>query len=301
MSLAVFSTSSVAQARKWTDATGRYHLEADLVAFNDHTAVLEKGDKQLASVKIEQLSKADQSYFASEEARSVSGRSTGEVQTWTLQSGLKVNGRVVGYGRREVVVQRKYGKLYVNDRLFDNLPGVYKRMVPKIVAQFEMQPIENEKDLMAWAIKQKGQPKKFVCEGVMLELENGDQYAVPFFFFSEADLKVLEPGWERWKAAADEQEKQQKQEHEELVLQSQARAYQRDRQANQQMKHMELALLASASGVTSIWEVALYPKRGVAAQPTSVMVPARDSRQATLAALNKYPNFVVGAVRKLSF
>ena len=297
----ILTLPSPSLARKWSDSTGRYHVKADLIAFNDNTAVLQKGNRELASVKIEQLSKADQDYLKSEEAASATRASSSGVSTWMLRNGLKVNGRVVGYGRREVVVQRKRGKLFVNDHLFDNLPGVYKRMVPKIVAHFEDQPIENEKDLMAWAIAQKGKPGSFVCEGVMLELENGDEYAVPFFFFSEEDLNVLEPGWRRWKAADDAKQQKEQKEHEELLVQAQAQAYQKDRQTQQQISQMELALLATNAGITSIWEVGLYPRRGVAAQPVSVIVPARDSRQAQAAAMNQYPNYVAGPVRKLSF
>lgn len=295
--LALCALPRCAHARKWSDASGRFSLEADLIAWNDESVVLQKRDRQLASIKIDQLSKADQEFLKSEEAQARSQGAPGQGQTWMLTNGLALNGRVVGYARRDVVVQRKRGKVYVNDRLFDNLPGVYKRMVPKVVAHFEQLPIENEKQLMEWAIKQKGQPKKYTIEGVMLELENGDEYGVPFFFLSEEDLQVLKPGWDRWKAAEDEKAKR---EHEEFLVQAQAAAYQRDRQANQQITQMQLALLATAAGVTKIWEVQLLPKRGVAGGPISVMVPARDSRQAQNAAMNQNPGYVAGATRKLS-
>ena len=45
--------------------------------------------------------------------------------------------------------------------------------------------------------KLRGEPRTYTCEGVVLELENGDEYGVPFFFFSEDDLKTLSPGWQR--------------------------------------------------------------------------------------------------------
>jgi len=49
------------------------------------------------------------------------------------------------------------------------------------------------------------EPQKAVeapcASGCTVELENGDQYGVPFLFFSDADLEVLRPGWERWLAA----------------------------------------------------------------------------------------------------
>ena len=125
------------------------------------------------------------------------------MQTWTMASGLKVVGRVVDYARKDVTIQQRRGKTYVNDRLFDNLPQVYQRMLPKLVAHFEKTQIDDKRGLDSWVMKLRGEPRTFTCEGVMLELENRDEYGVPFFFFSEADLKVLQPGWQRWVAAPD--------------------------------------------------------------------------------------------------
>src|SRR5690606_35757712 len=107
------------------------------------------------------------------------------------KNGWKVSGRVVAYGRREVTIQRRRGKVYVNDRLFDNLPDIYRRMLPRIVSHFENLELQSEEDFLRWANKQGGRPNTFVVDGVMLELENGDEYAVPFIFFSENDLNVL--------------------------------------------------------------------------------------------------------------
>jgi hypothetical protein len=135
----------------------------------------------------------------------------------------------------------------------------------------------------------------------MLELENGDEYGVPFFFFSDEDLRVLQPGWEQWKSAADAAADQAAQrEREDLYLQAQAQAYARDRQANRQIAQLELSLLATAAGVTDMWEVYMQPRRGVAGRPLSVVVPARDSRQAAAAAAAKYPNYVPGTARRLN-
>ena len=283
--------------RTWTDATGMYKVKADLVAYSDTTAVLMKEGHELVSVTIEQLSKEDQEYLKSKEAEAQTNGAADDLHTWTFKNGLKVNGRVVGYGRRDVVVQKKRGKIYANDRAFENLPDVYKRMLPRIVGYFEMDAIETEEQLMAWATKQKGVPKKFTCEGVMLELENGDEYAVPFFLFSADDLKLLPPGWQSW-LAADTDEK--KREHEQFLVRAQAAAYQRDRQANAQMQQLELGLLATAAGVTDLWQVQMVPPQGVAGRPVAVIVPARNSGQAMIAAKNMYPNYIPGIARRVN-
>ena len=58
----------------------------------------------------------------------------------------------------------------------------------------------------------------------------------------------------------------------------------------------QLQLQGYDAGLFDLWEVALYPRRGM---PLSVVVPARNSDQASQAALAKYPNYRVGAVAKV--
>ena len=198
----------LADGRTWTDSTGNYHVEADLIGFNDATVVLKKENRQLVAVPIDKLSKEDQAYLESKEAVEQARQSADAMQTWTMASGLKVVGRVVDYARRDVTIQRRYGKIYVNDRLFDNLPEVYQKMLPKIVSHFEKTQIDDKRAFDSWAAKLRGEPRTFTCEGVLLELENGDEYGVPFFFFSKDDLKVLQPGWQRWLAADKDRAKQ---------------------------------------------------------------------------------------------
>lgn len=284
-----------ARARLWTDSTGKYQVNADLVAFSEKTVVLKKADHSLVAVPLDRLAKADLDFLAAKETADAV-QSADALQTWTMRSGLKVLGKVVSYGRRDVVLQRRRGKIYVNDRLFDNLPAVQKAMVPKIVAHFEQAPIDDDKALQQWILKQKGEPRTFTCEGVMLELENGDEYGVPFFFFSDEDQKILRPGWDRWLAADKDR---QKQDEEQFMVKAQAQAYQQDKQATQQIQKVQLELLAYNAGLFALWEVQLLP-RTAAQQPMVVVVPGRNSADATNAALARYPGYATGAVAKVT-
>ena len=290
------AAATSAAGRPWTDSTGNYQVEADLMGFSDAMVILQKENHALVGVPVAKLSKEDREYLRSKEAEEAAHRSADQLQTWTLRTGVKVIGKVVAYGRKEVALQRRRGKIYVNDRLFDNLPEVYQRMVPKIVAHFENAKIDDQKDLESWIVRQKGTPRSFTCEGVILELENGDEYGVPFFFFSDDDLKVLQPGWQRWLAAQKDEAKQH--EHD-FMLQSQAAAYQRDRQTNQQIAVLQLEMAGYQAGLFDLWEVGLMPKPGVASPPLAVVVPGRDSRSATQEAMRRYPDFVPGAVSRV--
>jgi hypothetical protein len=286
-----------ATAREWSDSTGHYKIEADLIGFNDTTVVLKKKNHRLVSAQIKLLSDADQKYLASEEAAAEANKLSDSQQTWTMKSGLKVIGKVVNYARRDITLQRIRGKIYVNDKLFDNLDGVYQQMVPKIVSHFEMTEIDGKKGLDAWIMKLKGAPKSFTCEGVMLQLESGDLYGVPFFFFSDSDLKILEPGWQRWLAAEKSQEDREK---ERFALEKQAQAYQANQQASQQMMQLQLQLQAYQAGLFDLWEVALFPAPGTNLPPQLVVVPGRDSDQATAAAIRQYPGYIVDSIAKVT-
>lgn len=298
LSAVCVATLSIAtvEAREWTDASGRYRVEADLIAHSETEVVLQRSDGHLVAVPLAQLSEADEQYVKSKEAAEAIRSADGH-QTWTTRKGLKVEGRVVGYGRRDVAIQRRRGRIYVNDRLFDNLPEIYQKMIPRIVEHFEGVEFQTDRDFQQWVNQLLGQPRTYSLEGVRLELANGDEYAVPFFFFSDDDLRVLKAGWDEWVAA--ENERAQQEQHN-FYLESQARAYQRDQQVNREIARMQLDLLAFNAGLVDLWEVYLMPGRGGIGFPISVIVPARNSLQATMAALERNPGYVAGPVRKVA-
>ncbi len=130
-----------------------------------------------------------------------------------------------------------------------------------------------------------------------MELESGDQIAVPFFMFDPKELEVLEPGWELW---LERNESDQAREQEDFLMRAQAMAYQRDRQATQQIEMVKLGLLAAATGVVDIWEVGLTPGPNTYGRPMTVMVPAQNSQQAVQMAVGQYPGSQVIGVRRRS-
>ena len=296
------AATQTAKARTWTDSTGKYAFQADLIGTSDDMVVLQRKtrEKDLVAMPIDKLSKADQEYLKSKEVADSMRRSADQQQTWTMRSGLRVVGRVVDYGRRNLTIQRRRGKTYVNDRLLSNYPDLLQKMLPKIVAHFEKVELDRENDLERWIVGLKGEARTYTVEGVLLELENGDEYGVPFFFFAVQDLKVLQPGWERWLAADQAREREeaarQQQERESFLVRSAAQAYQRDRETDQQMKMMDLELLAVAAGATDLWEVQMFPERGVSGYPRVVLVPGKNSTDAKQIAMQRFPGYTAGSV-----
>lgn len=288
---------SVLLARTWTDITGKYTVDAELIGYTEKQVILQRTDHHLAAVDVEQLSQADKDYLATEEARLAAAELTKKPQTWTTRSGVAIIGKVVDYASKQVIIQRRRGKVYVNDRVFDNLPEVYQRIVPLVVGHFEENAVKDKKTLIGWLTHKKGAPQTYQCDGVVLEMSNGDEYAIPFFLLSESDLSLLKPGWKKW---TETDKDYQARKAASTELQSLAAAQRNDAKVTQQIARLQLGLQAVEAGVTSLWEVTLYPGRGVAGPPLWVVVPGRDSRVATASALKRNPGYVAGPVRRVS-
>src|SRR5205085_12657673 len=130
-------------------------------------------------------------------------------------------------------------------------------MIPKIVAHFEHLIRDDRQALEDWIVRQQGQPRTFVVDGALLELENGDEYVVPFFFFADQELNILKPGWDQWVAANANQQYEQ-QNNQAFLVQSLMAARQNDQQVQRQVAQLQLNQ-AVLLGNTSLWEVTLYP------------------------------------------
>ncbi len=137
-----------------------------------------------------------------------------------------------------------------------------------------------------------------MVEGPLFELESGDEYVIPFFFFSMGDQNLLKPGWDQWVAAHSTQQYDQAS-TQEFLVQSLMAARQRDEQIQQQIAQVQLNQAVFA-GATSLWEVTLYPGRGTAGAPQWVVMPGINSREAAANALAKFPGYVTGPVRKVA-
>ena len=311
MAMAVFSASAV-QAREWTDSTGEYKVKAELVDFDEATVVMRRvPDGELLAVPSDRLSKADRDYLKSVEGTQSQKAGKKGNHVWTLRDGRRVTGRLLRYGRGTMTIGRSLGKVLVTVTPDDPgiEPPVVRKpvrdindwnlyMILKVVSNYEEGVTVNTlAELESWFTKLKGQTRSYKLEGVVLELENQEQFAVPFFLFSEKDLTYLEPGWKEWSGieeayAKEEQVRQAEQQKESLYLRAREREFQRDQRQQMLVNYMVFGV--------GQWEVQLIPKPGVAAGPTSVVVSGRNSNDARREAMMRYPNFNVGIIRNLS-
>lgn len=307
--LSAVGAGSTAIAREWKDKTGNVSINGTVLAVDAKEIVIKLDEpvkgRELLAVEIESLSDDDQKYLQSKENESAL-KSAAEKQTWNLRNGMKIFGRVVDFARKDITLQRRRGKLYVNDRPFENLPEIYQRMLPKIVEHFENRTFSNQRQFDDWVAAQRANARTFTCEGVLMEFPNGDEYGIPFFFFEPFDLNVLKPAWDQWLTAnqgTDETDDERERQHS-LYMQSQAAAYQQSQVDHQQemaqIARMQLQFAAVTAGVVSMWEVYLYPPFGVPAYPLSVVVTARTSDEAAFMAMQNNPGYRAGPIRRFS-
>lgn len=290
-------------ARTWTSAGGHYTFEGEAIAFGGKTLVLKRDrTERLVAVNVEELSEKDQRYIESRKDELAQPPSAVEgEQTWTSRKGWKIRGRVLAFGEKELSVQRQRGQATINGTSFTKLSPLHQRLVLATLEYLENREFEGQGDLNRWLMTLRGQAKTYPLEGVLLELESGDRLPVPLVLFSEENRKLLEPGWQAWKASEEDNSRR---ERESFLVQQEALQYQmqqRQQQAQyQQMEMLKLNLLGAAVGVTDIWEVGLIPRPGVYGRPTSVVVSAPNSAAASQIALRQYPGYVIGAIRKAS-
>jgi hypothetical protein len=305
--LALAASIAYAGSREWSDATGKVKIKGTLLAVDETEVVLkldkrEKG-RELLAVSIADLSDADKEYLKSKEAEAEL-KLDGEQHVWELKNGLKVFGKAVRFVKKDVVMQRRRGKLYVNDRPMDNLPEVYQKMVPYVVGYFEKKTFEGKRQFEDWVVSQKTKINNYPCEALMIEFPNGDEYGVPLFFFTESVLDRLKPAYEQWqsdmKATMSAEEQSERQRQHDLYVQSHAAAYQQHQQEMMQIAKLQLLMNSVSAGATDLWEVYMYPGPGVFGYPVSVVVPGRNSDQASQLAMQKNPGYVVGPVRKVA-
>lgn len=293
-----------ADSRTWKAGDGVYPIKGEAIAQNDTTVIIKRDRSQkLVAVEINELSAEDQKYLErkkQQQTQATPDATAGEWQNWTSASGWEIRGRVLAYGRKDLVVSNQSGAVLINGKAYANFDPLHQRVILTTLSNLEGQEFKSETDLRRFVNSLKGQPKSYPLEGVMFQLESGDQIPVPFFLFSEKDQRVLRSGWENWVAAEKDQDAQRR---EDFLMQQESLQYQamqRREQQHQQMEVLKLNLLAAGTGVTSIWEVALVPRQGMWGRPTTVVVSARNSQQAAQLALQMYPGFVVGPIRKLS-
>lgn len=286
-------------ARTWTSLNGDYKINGEALAYNESTVIIKRdGSGRIVAVELAELSAEDRDFIQQKLEQDQQTASQPELHTWTSKTGLKLRGEILAYGRRTITIARTRGVVTIDGKAFSALDPIHQRLLLRVVSELEGQELADAGDLGRWVHSLGGQPKSYTLEGVLMKLESGDEIPIPFFLFSDEDLQILRPGWESWLAAEADQQARAR---EDLLVQNEARQYQRQLNQDaerQRIEVLKLNMLAAASGLTSIWEVGLIPGPGTYGRPTTVMVTARNSELAAAMALQQHPGYELLGVRR---
>jgi hypothetical protein len=118
-----------AEVRTWTDSTGAYQVQAELVDEDGGTVRLRKSDGQIVALPLERLSAADQAYIRKRQAGPENSDGAADVLapssrriTLELLTGAQVTGRIVASDDQSVTLEtvmggRTHTRKYLRDRL----------------------------------------------------------------------------------------------------------------------------------------------------------------------------------------
>ena len=296
-------------ARVWTDTSGQFKVEADLVVADQSLVVLRTAKGNLLAVKISELSEADRSYLNAQETQDVIKKFdvVKDFPAFRLVDGTEVVGPVTGYGITPLVVYRKSGDVIVGETEYKKLIPIYREIIPEIVGHFENANLRTPNELEKWLEKSGPAPHSYQMETVSLQTADQGTVKIPLFMFDPQDRYELDAGFARWKSLHESEAAQAEKENylrDELIRAKVVSRYRNKadvaaavRESNFRM--MQLNLLATNAGVTDIWEVSLNAPVPYA-QPITVMISAPDSATAESLALKQYPKFVINYTRKAS-
>ena len=130
-----------------------------------------------------------------------------------------------------------------------------------------------------------------------MAMENGDEYAFPYFLFTSSDRTFLESGKQEYREPDNSASEKVNQD---LYMQTLAAEYQRDRQAQLQIQMLQLELLSVQAGLNDYWEVLMVPPNGNFYMAQTVVVPARNSLEAQQIAAQRWPAYRVDATRRIN-
>lgn len=328
------------EARTWSDATGRYSVEADFVTANEKYVVLKNDANELMMAPRAQLASEDQEYIqqqltqrreqarttAEDEASSQPPSSDGAGSepaatrvaaepgsqasrnaefdsTWRIKGDAALRGRLIGFGVQPLSVVLRDNAVFVNDRPIEELPTAYQEIIPYAASQSTGESIDRFEQIL----DRLSVPKRelnVVVEGVQLRLVSGEVITVPPALLTEEDAKLVTPSFNRWKSAqhssVPEDVRAEVDRRERLVMDSYTPYRGGAAEPPRKLTMFEMQLEAVDAGVTDMWEVALYPPDGHD-YPRTVIVTGENSRVARLRAKREFPDWRVGPVRKRSY
>ena len=296
------------RAREWSDNSGHFKIEADLVAFDGETVVLRAKAGRLLAVKLANLSADDIAYLKSPEAASF--ENSAPIQDspteWSLQNGQVVRGAITGIGIQQVVIFRRDSNVHVSFNGKEIADPIYKLLLPEIVNQVASTSYKSLDELDRHLATLKPPSVTYMLPTVTITTNSG-HVAIPVFLFKKEEQHYLWAASERLRLLQESEltsEEREKIAARENFL---ARSFGRGRLAAAalpaEISQIQLDLLANAALVAAraeFWEVVISPPNAYLL-PFTVVVPAANSAEAEARVAAQYPGYTLVGISRTAY
>jgi hypothetical protein len=290
-------------ARQWTDKSGNFHLEAELVFVEEGVVVLDAGQKGLVAVRLEQLSDEDVAFVKSEGAReAIRTRSgTDADPEWELVDGTVIKGSLTEVTVQRLVIARKLSKIYVNAQPLEDARPIYHKLIPLIVNHFEGTHLQSLKEVEDFLTKRSPPAVEYVVESVVLSTESAGAIHIPNFLFKERFQTMFAPALARARALQEAELS----EEEIAAIRQEERALLYPYRSNaihtgadpRAVRMLRFGSAPVAIAPLEAWEVNMVSNVPYRA-PFTALIFADDSASAGAIAAERFPGYVVGGVSR---
>jgi len=296
------------QAREWSDNSGHFKVEADLIAFDGDTVVLRAKAGRLLALKLADLSKTDVEYLKTPEVAGFENSSPiPEAPTeWSLKNGQIVRGAITGIGIQQVVIFRRDSKVHISFDGKELTDPIYKVILPEIVNQVASTSFKTLEELDRHLAALKPPSVTYAVPAVTIATNKGN-VGIPNFLLKKEEQNYLWTASERLRSLQESEitsEEREKIASPENFL---ARSYSRGR--NQavntpvEISQIQLDFLSNAALVAAraeFWEVVISPPNAYL-MPFTVVVPAVNSADAGAQVAARFPQYQLVGISRASF
>lgn len=306
--LAVVHGVSPLQAREWTDSTGNFKIEADLIAFDGDTVVLRAKAGRLIALKISDLSKDDLAFLKTPEVAAFENSApVPETPTaWSLMNGQVVRGAITGIGVQQVVIFRRDSKTHISFDGKENTDPIYKTLLPEIVNHLASTSFKTLDELDRHLATLKPPTLTYAIPTVRVATTKGE-VNIPNFLLKKEEQSYLWSASERLRSLQESELSSEEREkiaaRENFLARSYGRGRNQAANAPVEISPMQLEFLANATLVAAraeFWEVAISPPNPYM-MPFTVVVPAADSADAEAQVAARFPQYQLIGVSRASF
>jgi len=233
--LTLVQASTSAAPRVWSDTSGSFQIEAELVEFYTGAEIvsLRGTDGALRYIPLSSLCEADRDFVAEQQASGVSEEEpvtaplpalqqpevelpdpnanpeagenpviviNGEqdLEVWRLVDGRQIGFTSWRFAEKTISFSRRSGKIYYGRQEFEDLPDWQQKLAMNDLGERFNKDIESISDLSYNLARTTDQHVSYEATGVELILPDGSSFLVPFYEIHHENRAPIQEEWLAW-------------------------------------------------------------------------------------------------------